>query len=426
MNVQHKSHKPLHVNPIAHSQPMGATLAFLGVKDCLPLMHGAQGCASFTKVLFTRHFSEPIAIQNTAVSDITAVLDGGDYSILTAIENVTKKAKPSLIGLHTTGLTETKGDDIRGAVSRTDYPTVFVNTPDYEGGLESGWALTAKALIAQLTVPTTELDENKLVLMPNVSMQPIEVERLKEFCEGFGMQVFALPDISTSLDGHLSEGQGKLAGGGITVEEIKALAGCAHVITIGTSMLIAAEKLLEKNPGITHHHFDHIMGLDKTDELAELLMELRHVQPLPSVKRWRQRLQDAMLDTHFTIGSARMIVTGEPDQLAGLCETLNSAGAKILAAIATNDSPVLETIQAGKVFVGDLEDAEAMLVEADLLIGNFHVERIAHRHHKAYMHRGFPNYEEVGNQLKHDSLYEGSAYLLFETANIITKAAHHG
>ncbi len=426
MNVQHKPHKPLHVNPIAHSQPMGATLAYLGVKDCLPLMHGAQGCASFTKVLFTRHFSEPIAIQNTAVSDITAVLDGGDYSILTAIENVTKKVKPSLIGLHTTGLTETKGDDIRGAVSRTDYPTVFVNTPDYEGGLESGWALTAKALIEQLTDVATVADSKKLLLLPNVSMQPIEVERLKEFCEGFGLEVYALPDISTSLDGHLCEGQGKLAGGGITVEEIKQLGRCGNVITIGASMKIAAEALLEKNPKIKHHHFDHVMGLDKTDELVALLMELRHIQPLPSVKRWRQRLQDAMLDTHFTIGGARMIVTGEPDQLAGLCALLNSAGAKILAAIATNESKVLETIQAEKVFVGDLEDAEALMDNADILIGNFHVERIANRHHKGYMHRGFPNYEEVGNQLKNDSLYEGSAYLLFETANIITKATHHG
>lgn len=84
-------HKPLQVNPIKLSQPMGATLAFLGIADCLPLIHGAQGCASYTKVFYTRHFNEPIAVYNTSVSDITAVLDGGDYSILMAIENITKK-----------------------------------------------------------------------------------------------------------------------------------------------------------------------------------------------------------------------------------------------------------------------------------------------------------------------------------------------
>lgn len=50
------SAKPLQLNPIKLSQPMGAMLCFLGIKNCMPLMHGAQGCASFSKVFFTRHF----------------------------------------------------------------------------------------------------------------------------------------------------------------------------------------------------------------------------------------------------------------------------------------------------------------------------------------------------------------------------------
>ncbi|MGB5868320.1 MAG: nitrogenase component 1, partial [Arcobacteraceae bacterium] len=86
-----KQTKPLQINPIKLSQPMGALLCFLGIKNCMPLMHGAQGCASFSKVFFTRHFNDPIAIQTTAVNDITAVIDGGDYSISEAIKNITKK-----------------------------------------------------------------------------------------------------------------------------------------------------------------------------------------------------------------------------------------------------------------------------------------------------------------------------------------------
>ena len=46
--VNHKKEKPLQVNPFKLSQPMGATLAFLGVDKCMPLMHGGQGCTSFT------------------------------------------------------------------------------------------------------------------------------------------------------------------------------------------------------------------------------------------------------------------------------------------------------------------------------------------------------------------------------------------
>ena len=413
-SLTHKEHKPLQVNPIKHSQPMGATLAFLGVKDCMPLMHGAQGCASFTKVFFTRHFNEPIAVRNTSVSDITAVLDGGDYSILMAIENIQSKEKnikPSMIGLHTTGLTETKGDDVRGVGMHIEIPYVFVNTPDYEGGMESGWALTVTAMIEQITESATEVKPNKLVLLPHLSMQPIEIEKIKALCEDFGFETYALPDLSTSLDGYWEEAQGKLSNGGITVEEIRSLATCATVITIGQSMKKSAVALQKKNPSIEHIHFDHLMGLDSNDNFVAQLMKIRHTQPKPLIKRWRARLQDAMLDSHFLIGSSHFVITGEPDMLVGMCALIRSVGGSVDAAVSTTFSEVLHTIEADKVFVGDLEDARQFFEGADMVISNFHAERILHSYHDtALVIRGFPNYEELGNQLKNDQLYEGSTY----------------
>ncbi len=422
-------HKPLQINPIKHSQPMGAALAFLGIRNCLPLMHGSQGCASYTKVFYTRHFNEPIAIYNTSVSDITAVLDGGDYSILLSIENITKKNKfvPELIGLHTTGLTETKGDDVRGVGTHIEIPYCYVNTPDYEGGMESGWALTCKALIDQLTEPATTVKPQRLVLLVHVSMTPIEVEKLKTFCESFGFETLALPDLSTSMDGFFGEAQGKLATGGIGVDEIRTLSESASVISIGASMTKAAEALLLKNPAIRHYHFDHVMGQDATDNFVATLMQIRHIDPVPAVKRWRGRLQDAMLDTHFDIGSSHFVVMGEPDMLSGLCALLESVGGTVEAAVATTYSPVLETLSAKRVFVGDLEDALPFFEKADLIIGNFHTERLLHSfEHKGLIIRGFPNYEELGNALKYDLLYEGSTYFLFEVANQLKKVKHHG
>jgi len=427
-SLSHHEHKPLQVNPIKHSQPMGATLAFLGVKDCMALMHGAQGCASYTKVFFTRHFNEPIAVRNTSVSDITAVLDGGDYSILMAIENIQSKEKnlkPSMIGLHTTGLTETKGDDVRGVGMHIEIPYVFVNTPDYEGGMESGWALTVQAMIEQITVEATEVKPNKIVLLPHLSMQPIEVEKIKCFCEDFGFETYALPDLSTSLDGYWEEGQGKLANGGITVDQIRDLATSSVVISIGTSMKKSAQALLKKNPSIEHLHFDHMMGLDGCDNFVGALMKIRHTEPKPLVKRWRSRLQDAMLDSHFLIGSSHFVVTGEPDMLVGMCALLRSVGGTIVAAVSTTFSDALHLIEADNVFVGDLEDARRFFDEADMVISNFHAERILHSvEHTALVIRGFPNYEELGNQLKNDQLYEGSTYFLFEIANELRKVKH--
>ncbi len=423
-----KEHKPLQINPIKHSQPMGAALAYMGIRNCLPLMHASQGCASYTKVFYTRHFNEPIPMYNTSVSDITAVLDGGDYSILLSIENITKKnknMKPELIGLHTTGLTETKGDDVRGVGMHIEIPYCYVNTPDYEGGMQSGWALTVKALIEQHTQESTQVKANKLLLLPHVSMQPAEIEKIKECCEGFGFETYALPDLSTSLDGYLSEGQGKLGTGAISIDDIRELGSCATVITIGESMKIASAALLKKNEEITHIHFNHLMGLEMNDKFVAELMKIRQIEPRPLVKRWRGRLQDAMLDAHFLIGSSHFVVTGEPDMCIGICELIQSVGGSIDAVIATNYTPVLEEIKADKVFVGDLEDARAFFEKADMVISNFHAERLLHSSkHTALILRGFPNYEELGNQLKSDQLYEGSTHFIFEVANALRHVKH--
>ncbi len=414
--------KALQINPIKLSPPMGATLAFLGVDRCMPLMHGAQGCTSFTKVFFTRHFSEPIAIQTTAVTDVTAILDGGDYNIVESIKNITKKVTPDLIGLFTTGLTETKGDDIRGIAAQIDFPLVHVNTPDYEGGLEAGWALATKAMIEQLVEPAAISDPGRVVILPHVSLQAIEVEKIREFVELFGFEALALPDISTSLDGHLGEKQAALSSGGIDVASIRSLGSAGTVITIGDSMLPCATALQLKNREMVHRHFPHLSGLAATDAFADFLLGLGdRAQPHPSIVRWRKRLQDAMLDSHFALGQTRFLLTGEPDQVAGLSNALAEAGGRIETVIASGKSSQLDAIEAHNIVVGDLGDAEQMADDYDLVIGNCHCEALAHRLHKGLMLRGYPNWERIGHQLKNDVLYEGGCYLLFEAANTATE-----
>ena len=39
--------KALAVNPLKVSQPIGASLVFLGLARSLPLMHGSLGCTAF-------------------------------------------------------------------------------------------------------------------------------------------------------------------------------------------------------------------------------------------------------------------------------------------------------------------------------------------------------------------------------------------
>jgi nitrogenase molybdenum-iron protein NifN len=413
--------KPIAVNPFKLSQPMGATLAFLGVKNCMPLMHGAQGCASFTKVFFTRHFNDPIAIQTTAVNDITAVFDGGEYGVTTAVENITKKITPDLIGLFSTGLTETKGDDLRGAASKLETLSVWVNTPDFEGSLESGWSLSVEAMIEQLCEPKSEIQKGKAVVLPHVSMSALDVERLKEFLEDFGFsEVLALPDISASLDGFLGEKQGAMSAGGIEVGQIKELASSELIVSIGHSLREAGEKLSLKNPNSKLVQLDGLGGLEATDNFVSFLLELGFT-PNAKVKRWRARLQDALLDTHFVIGKARFCVALEPDQATSVCSVLAEAGAKIEHIFVPFRCDTL-SICDKNVVVGDMEDVAKVLENIDIIVTNEHGVRIANSKHKVFVPRGFPLFETLGSALKSDILYEGSCSLLFECANALENA----
>lgn len=407
---------------------MGAMIAFLGIKNCMPLMHGAQGCASFSKVFFTRHFNDPIAIQTTAVNDITAIVDGGDYSISEAIKNITKKVQPELVGLFTTGLTETKGDDIKGAtyLLRDTQKMVYVHTPDFEGGLESGYAKAIEAIIEQLVDKTDKINHQKALLIPNVNMTPIEIEKVKEQISLFGFETFALPDISNSLDGHLGVKQGALSSGGISIEEIKELGSCAVVISVGSSVEKSAHMLVKKNEKITHFHFDTLNGLKNIDNFYKSLMDFKEISnPHPSIVRWRKRLQDVMLDSHFAIGGTDVVIALEPDQILSIATTISEAGANIKAIISPTKSKALEALTCKNIIIGDFEDVENELKNADLLITNFHGARLTKKHKKSLLLRGFPNYESVGNQLVNDSLYEGSCYLLCEIANIISHSKSH-
>jgi nitrogenase molybdenum-iron protein NifN len=422
------SNKPLQINPIKLSQPMGALLCFLGIKNCMPLMHGAQGCASFSKVFFTRHFSDPIAIQTTAVNDITAVIDGGDYSISEAVKNITKKVKPDLVGLFTTGMTETKGDDIKGAtyLLKDKQKMVYVHTPDFEGGLESGFSKSIEAIINQMVKETTNIDTNKVTLIPNVNLTPLEMEYIKEQIELFGYEVYLLPNLSDSLDGHLGLKQGALSSGGISIEDIENLGDSKLVITVGNSVENCGQILLKKNEKIQHLHFDTLGGLLEADEFYKQLCISKDLsKPHPKIIKWRKRLQDTLLDTHFAIGGTKVVIAAEPDQILSISKVIKEAGANITAVVSPTKSPCLEKVQADKIIIGDMEDVEKELIKADIVISNFHCERLAKKYDKAFIIRGFPNYEIVGNQLKNDLLYEGSSYFLFELANTINHHQSH-
>ncbi|TEB10531.1 Nitrogenase molybdenum-iron protein beta chain [Pelotomaculum propionicicum] len=51
--------KALVINPAKTCQPIGAILASKGIRNCMPLTHGSQGCSSYLRMTLARHYREP-------------------------------------------------------------------------------------------------------------------------------------------------------------------------------------------------------------------------------------------------------------------------------------------------------------------------------------------------------------------------------
>ncbi|WP_234085653.1 nitrogenase iron-molybdenum cofactor biosynthesis protein NifN [Azonexus sp. R2A61] len=430
-----QSKKALAVNPLKVSQPIGASLAFLGLGRSMPLMHGSQGCTAFGKVFFVRHFREPIPLQTTAMDQVSTIM-GADENIIEALRTLSDKNKPDIIGLVTTGLSETQGTDIHRAVKdfRTQYPqydnvaVVPVNTPDYLGCLESGYALAIEAIVDTL-VPRSQSAGKRpkqVNVLASGMLTPGDIEAIKDWIELFGLRPVVLPDIGDSLDGHLTDAEtSALTIGGTPRGEIESMGESTATLVVGPSLYKAADKLKERT-GVPDWRFEGLMGLDDCDAFTQALADISG-KPVPAkVERHRAQLQDAMVDSHFMIGFARVALAADPDLLGMQVRFLSGMGAEIVAAVCPHKHDSLNGLAIPQVIVGDLEDLEkqARANDAQFLIANSHAAETAQRLALPLLRAGFPQYDHVGGYARTWVGYRGSRQALFDLANLML-GQHH-
>ncbi len=433
-----KRAKPLAVNPLKASQPIGAALAFLGLRGAIPMLHGSQGCTAFGKVFLVRHFREPIPLQTTAMDQVSSIMSA-DENVIEGLRVLCEKNSPELIGVPTTGLSETQGCDLQRLVRefRSRHPqfsataVVPVNTPDYSGCLESGFALAVEAIIDTL-VPDSSLwplagrRPQQVNVLAASMLTPGDIEAIKAWIEAFGLRPLVLPDIGDSLDGHLvDQDSTPLTLGGTPQGEVATLGEAAATLVIGRSLQRAAD-LLKKRTAVPDFRFDHLQGLDACDAFTVALATISG-QPVPAgIERQRAQLQDAMIDTHFMTGFLRIVIAADPDLLLALGHLLNGVGAEIVAAVASARAEVLAELPAASVRIGDLEDLEraALAHRAQLIVANSHAVASAERLQLPLLRAGFPQYDWVGGYARTWVGYRGARQTLFDIANLFL-GNHH-
>ncbi len=426
------SQKACTVNPLKMSQPVGGALAFMGVNGCMPLLHGSQGCTSFGLVLFVRHFREAIPLQTTAMSEVATVL-GGFENVQQAVLNIANRAKPEIIGICSTGVTETKGDDVDGFIKliRAKHPEldsialVYVSTPDFKGAFQDGWAAAVNQMVETIVERPSDGARlsRKINVLPGCHLTPGDIDELRDVIESFGLRAHFLPDLSGSLDGHIPDNFTPTTLGGISVAEIRAMGSALATIAIGEQMRGAAISL-EHKTGVPYRLFNRVTGLSACDELMEALSQISGI-PVPNkYRRQRSQLVDAMLDGHFHFGGKNVAIGAEPDLLWSISSFLTEMGCHVTAAVTSTASPILESVPAEEVLIGDLEDMEERAAKADLLVTHSHGRQAAERLKVPFYRLGLPTFDRLGANHIVTVGYRGTRNLIFEIGNLLMASAH--
>jgi nitrogenase molybdenum-iron protein NifN len=429
-----KSTRACSINPLKSSAPLGAALAYLGMENAVPLLHGAQGCTAFGLVLAVRHFKEAIPLQTTAMDEVSTIFGGMD-NLEQALVTLKTRMKPKFIGIASTSLVETSGEDFEGelrvikqrnAEALEGTAIVFASTPDFDGALEDGWSKATRAIIETLVTGPLPRIANLVNVLPGVHQTPAELEDLRRYCELFGLTPRFVPDISGTLDGHVPDEYVGTTHGGARIADVARLGEAAHTLAIGEHMRAPAGRLSELT-GRPYTVLPSVTGLAGSDALVRALTDISGVAAPHVLRHQRSQLLDALLDGHFWFSGKRIAIASDPDMLFALSEVFTSLGATIVSAVSsTGGSPILAQMPVENVIVSDLHELEeaAAREKAQLLVTSSHGRMAAERLGIPLFRVGFPIFDRLGAQDRSFVGYRGTRQLVFDVANVFQSALH--
>ncbi|MDQ7782783.1 MAG: nitrogenase component 1 [Desulfomonilaceae bacterium] len=423
-------------------KPLGACLAFKGIEGAVPYLHGSQGCATYMRRYIISHFREPMDIASSSLGEKHAIYGGGP-NLKLGLKNVITKYDCRLVGIATTCLTETIGDDtpmylnefrreFKDLLDSHDSPElVSVSTPSYSGTHMEGFHEALRAVVDQISRSGPR--HSRITIMPGF-VSPADTRYLKEIIGDFGMSATIFPDISTSLDGVAAVVYEKLASGGVPLSEIREMGASPASLEFGRTLDKAhtAAGLLENDYHIPCYSLGTPVGLRETDRFFETLSSLSH-SPIPEKHEMeRGRLIDAYVDAHKYSFGVRAVVYGEEDLVVGLTSFLAEIGVKVVLCASGGESGRLK--EAVGSVTTDLLSEPPIVVEGvdfheiaeiaerlhpDILIGNSKGYHLARRWGVPFVRVGFPIHDRFGGQRILHLGYRGAQSLLDGIVNAV-------
>jgi nitrogenase molybdenum-iron protein NifN len=423
-------------------RPLGACLAFRGIEGAVPLLHGSQGCATYMRRYIISHFREPMDIASSSLGEKHAVYGGGP-NLKQAIQNVMTKFGAKVIGIATTCLTETIGDDVPGIVKESlkeiesqqggqDLPEVVtVSTPSYSGTHMEGFHAAVRTVVEQISTDRHAAD--MLNLLPGL-LSPEDLRHLKEIIDDFWFPSVILPDFSLTLDGPALEEYEKIPRGGAPVDDIRRMGGAKATIELGRTLdgQQTAGSFLSEHFNVPLHRMGIPIGIRETDVLFSAMEQLTGSERPAKYALERGRLVDSYVDAHKYLFGKRAVVYGEEDLVVGLTSFLAEVGVQPVlcasggksggfeAAIAQVSAEMLTTPPAVKERV-DFYEIEKLAEDLvpDFLVGHSKGYTLARKLGIPLIRVGFPIHDRFGGQRILHVGYRGTQSLLDRVVNAI-------
>jgi nitrogenase molybdenum-iron protein NifN len=415
--------------------PLGACLALRGVAGAVPFLHGSQGCATYIRRYLISHFREPVDIAVSGFSEAATVFGGGD-NLRHGLNNVARQYHPELIGIATTCLPETIGEDVGFLLHEfrpegdSAFQLVHVSTPSYRGTHVDGFHSTVNALVEQLAEggPAGQ----GVNVFPGM-VSPADLRYLKEVLFDFGLEATLLPDYSETLDGPQLDEYQKIPAGGTAVESIRAMGRARMSLELGRTMAATgtAAASLERAFAVARRKLGWPVGVLESDRFFAALSELSG-RPTPEKHtQERGRLVDSYVDAHKYVFGRRAIVYGEEDLVVGLTAFLAEIGVQPVLCASGGESGRLE--EAIKAVAGDA--AESPIVKEgmdfttigevarglapDFMIGGSKGYSVARELDIPLIRVGFPIHDRIGGQRILHLGYRGAQQLFDAVTNTL-------